>query len=250
MKARSLKLKVIKFCISNQNLHWRDPAGILLKFLDENEAKQVTMEMHRGVCGGHQHWKATTLNILRVGYYWPTLFNDIFTIVRACNECHKFAGKQKLLSLPLKPITASGPFQQWGLDFIGEVNPPSSEQHKWIIIATNYFTKWIEVVPTRNATDKVIINFLETNIFARFGCPSKLIIDNAQAFKYKAMINFCGSHEISLTHSTPYYPQWNGLVESSNKTLIGIIKKLLTENKKSWDSKLKYALWADRNNTK
>jgi hypothetical protein len=48
----------------------------------------------------------------------------------------------------------------------------------------------------------------------------------------------------------PYYPQGNGLVESSNKTLIRIIKKLLTENKKSWDSKLKYALWADRINTK
>jgi hypothetical protein len=64
------------------------------------------------------------------------------------------------------------------------------------------------------------------------------------------MIDFCGSHNISLTHSTPYYPQGNGLVESSNKTLIRIIKKLLTENKKSWDSKLKYALWDDRINTK
>jgi hypothetical protein len=249
-KARSLKLKAIKFCISNQSLYWRDPAGILLKCLDENEAKQVTTEMHRGVCGGHQHWKATTLKILRAGYYWPTLFSDVFSTVRACNECQIFAGKQKLLSLPLKPITASGPFQKWGLDFIGEINPPSSGQHKWILTATDYFTKWIEVVPTRNATDKVIMNFLETNIFSRFGCPSKLVTDNAQAFKSKAMIDLCGSHNISLTHSTPYYPQGNGLAESSNKTLIRIIKKLLTENKKSWDSKLKYALWADRINTK
>jgi hypothetical protein len=64
------------------------------------------------------------------------------------------------------------------------------------------------------------------------------------------MIDFCGSHNISLTHSTPYYPQGNGLAESSNKTLIRIIKKLLTENKKSWDSKLKYALWVDRISTK
>jgi hypothetical protein len=68
-KARSLKLKAIKLCISNQNLYWRDPGGILLKFLDENESKQVTIEMHIGVCGGHQHWKATTLNILRERYY-------------------------------------------------------------------------------------------------------------------------------------------------------------------------------------
>jgi hypothetical protein len=161
-----------------------------------------------------------------------------------------FAGKHKLSSLPLKPIIVSGLFQQWGLDFIGEINPPSSGQHKRILTSTNYFTKWIKVVTTRNATDKAIMNFLETNIFSRFGFPSKIIANNAQEFKSKAMINFCGSHNISLTHSTPYYPQGNVPEESSNKTLIGIIKKLLTENKKSWDSKLKYALWADRISTK
>jgi hypothetical protein len=132
-KARSLKLKDIKFFISNQSLYWRDPVGILLKCLDENEAKQITFEMHRGVCGGHQHLKATNLKIPREGYYWLVLLFDVFSIVRACNECQMFVGKHKLLSLPLKPINANSMFQQWGLDFIGEINPPSSGKHKWII---------------------------------------------------------------------------------------------------------------------
>jgi hypothetical protein len=175
MRSRSLKLKSIKFYILNQNLYWMDPAGILLKCLDENEAKQFITDMHRGVYGGHQHWKATSLNILREGYYQPTFFSDVFTTVRSCNEFQNFAGKQKLLSLPLKPITTSGPFQQWGLDFICEIYPPSSGQQKWILAATDYFTKWIKVVPTKNATDKVIMKFLETNIFARFGFPIKII---------------------------------------------------------------------------
>jgi hypothetical protein len=181
-KTRSLKLKAIKFCISNQSLYWRDPASILLKCLDENEAKQVTAEMHRGVCAGHQQWKSTTLNISRVGYYWPTLFSDVFSTIRDYNECQMFAGKQKLLSVPLKTINSSSLFQQWGLEFIGEINPCSNGQDKWILTDNDYFTKWIEVVPTRNATDKVIMNFLATNIFSRFGCPSKLVIDNPQAF--------------------------------------------------------------------
>jgi transposase InsO family protein len=137
-----------------------------------------------------------------------------------------------------------------GLYFICEINPPSSGQHKWILTATNYFTKWIEAVPTRNATEKVIMKFLETNIFARFGFPRKIITDNAHAFKSKSRIEFYGSHNITLIHSTPYYPQGNVLTKSSNKTLIKIIKKLLTENKKSRDSKLKYSLWDDRINTK
>jgi hypothetical protein len=67
-RARSLKLKAIKFFILNQNLYWRDPVGILLKCLDENEAKHVITDMHKGFCGGHQHWKATILKILRAGY--------------------------------------------------------------------------------------------------------------------------------------------------------------------------------------
>jgi hypothetical protein len=109
-KARSLKLKSIKFFISNQSLYWRDLVGILLRCLDENESKQVKTKMHRGVCGGHQHWKAKNLNIPREGYYYPTLFLDVFSTVRSCNECQMFAGKQKLPSLSLKPINASSLF--------------------------------------------------------------------------------------------------------------------------------------------
>ena len=64
------------------------------------------------------------------------------------------------------------------------------------------------------------------------------------------MVDMCDSMGIKLIHSTSYYPQGNGLAESSNKSLIRIIKKLLEDNKKNWDSKLKYALWADRVTTK
>jgi hypothetical protein len=155
-KTRSLKLKVVKYCNLNQNLYWKDTVGILLKCLDEDESKHDVNDMHKGFCGGHQHWKATTLKVLRVGYYCPTIFSDVFSMVRTCEECQKFDGKKKLLSLPLKPIIANNPFQQWGLDFIGEINPPSSGQHKWILTDTYYFTKWIEVVPTRNSTDKML----------------------------------------------------------------------------------------------
>jgi hypothetical protein len=103
----------------------------------------------------------------------------VFSQVRACEPCKKFAGKQKLMSMPLKPIISHGPFQQWGLDFIGEIHPPSSGKHKWILTSTYYFTKWIESIPPKNTTDKVIMTFLEGNIFSRFGCPRKMITDNS-----------------------------------------------------------------------
>jgi transposase InsO family protein len=136
------------------------------------------------------------------------------------------------------------------LEFIGEIHPPSSSQHKWILTATDYFSKWVEAIPTKNATDVVVINFLEENILTRFGCPRKIITDNAQAFKSMVVIDFCQKYNIILGHSTPHYPQGNGLVESSNKSLMRIIKKVLDNNKRQWHIHLKYALWANRIGTK
>ena len=94
------------------------------------------------------------------------------------------------MPLPLKPISIEAHFQQWGLDFIGEINPTSSGQHKWILTAIDYFTKWIEVVPTRQATNVVIIEFLINNILSRFGYPRRIIADNAKAFTSSKLVKF------------------------------------------------------------
>eukprot|EP00253_Pinus_taeda_P035356 PITA_35356 len=114
----------------------------------------------------------------------------------------------------------------------------------------DYFTKWIEAIPCRQANDSIIIQFRETSILSRFGCPEKIITDNAAAFKSKRMINFYHKYHITLGHSTSYYPQGNSLVESSNKSLINVIKKVLEENKKNWHKKLVNALWVDKLTTK
>jgi transposase InsO family protein len=135
------------------------------------------------------------------------------------------------------------------LDFIGEIHPPSSGQHRWILIAMDYFTKWIEVFPTSSASHNIIISFLE-DIIARFGYPNIIVTDNDAFFKSEPLVKFCEQFEISLIHSTPYYPQGNGLEESSNKILIKLIKRLLEDNKRVWDSKLKFSLWVDRVTTR
>ena len=105
-----------------------------------------------------------------------------------------------------------------------------------------YFTKWNEEIPTKQATDTVIIQFLETNIMSRFRCPINIITYNTVTFKSQKMEKFYKDYNITLGHSTSYYPQGNELAELSNKILMTIIKKVLTENKKDWHIHLKYAL--------
>eukprot|EP00253_Pinus_taeda_P005978 PITA_05978 len=173
------------------------------------EAKQVMQDFHEGDCGGHLFWKTTANKVLRAGYYWPKLFADVYKVVKSYHKCQIFEGR-------------------------------------WILIATDYFTKWIEAIPTRQATDAVIISFLENNILSRFGCLGKLITDNATTFKSRRMVEFFHKYHIILGHSTAYHPQGNGLAESSNKSLVNIIKKLLEINKKSWHKRLVNSLWTDR----
>jgi hypothetical protein len=117
-------------------------------------------DFHDSLCGGHHFWRTVAYNILKVGYFWPSLFTDVCENIRACVKCQKFFGKQQLKFFPLKPVVASRPFQQWGLDFIGEIHPTSSGQHRQILTTTYYFTKRIEAIPTRNSSHKVIISFL------------------------------------------------------------------------------------------
>jgi len=79
----------------------------------------------------------------------------------------------------LIPVFIEELFRQRWLDFVGKINPPSSGQYKWILIATNYFTKWVEAIPIRKANDQVVMKFLEEKIFSRFGCLVKIITNNA-----------------------------------------------------------------------
>jgi len=226
-------MKASKFCILDNALFWKNHECILLSFLIKEEANKVLKEFHVGDCSGHMYWKSTLDKILRARFYWPTLFADVKKFVTACHKCQVFEGKRKLLPLPLRPISTEKPFQQWGLDFIIEIHPSSSGQHKWILTATNYFNKWVEAISSRQVNDTVIIGFLKTNILSRFDCHEKIITDNAAAFKSKKLINFYNKYHIILGHSTAYNPQGNGLAESSNKSLINIIKSLLEGNKKN-----------------
>jgi hypothetical protein len=205
-KARFLKWKALKLSILEGNLYWKYPRGILLNYLLKDEAEKVLQEFQAGDCVGHLNWKATTNKILRGGLYCPTMFADVHHKVTSCHQCQLFEGKRKILLLPMKPISVEAPFQQWGLYFIRKIHPPSSAEHRWIITTTDYFTKWIEAVRSRQSTDSVIIKFLKNNILSCFGCPRKIITGNAAAFRSKKLIYFCNQYHIGLGHSTTYYP--------------------------------------------
>ncbi|KAH9291094.1 hypothetical protein KI387_044665, partial [Taxus chinensis] len=182
---------------------------------------------------------------MKAGYYWPTVFNDCYSWVKKCKKCAFFTGKERLAALPLRPISVNQPFMQWGLDFIGVINPNSSQGHKWIVTATDYFTKWTEAVVLKEANESNILDFYE-GIVTRFGAPATIISDNALAFLGTKITEWAVKNCVYLSTSSNYYPQGNGQAESTNKNLLRIIRRTLDENQRTWHTKLKSALWADR----
>ncbi|MGV7989023.1 hypothetical protein PJP10_32140, partial [Mycobacterium kansasii] len=80
----------------------------------------------------------------------------------------------------------------------------------------------------------------------RHGIPKKIVTDNGTPFKNKGVEKLCHKFGIRQSFSTPYYPPANGLAEAFNKTIVKILKKTVSENKRDWDEKLSEALWACR----
>ena len=111
--------------------------GVFLRCLEQEDAKKVIAELHDGPAGGHFSGDTTAHKILRARNYWPTLFKDGHAHARKCDTCQRSDGRQAKIAGPLKPVIISELFQQWGIEIIIEINPNSSLQHKYILIATD-----------------------------------------------------------------------------------------------------------------
>lgn len=104
----------------------------------------------------------------------------------------------------------------------------------------------MEAVALRDNKASSVAKFLYKNIMTRFGCPIGLVSDQGGHFLNKVIRKLTRLHLIIHKKSTVYYPQANGQAESSNKILLKIIRKIVSENKYDWDQKLDSALWAFR----
>jgi transposase InsO family protein len=115
-----------------------------------------------------------------------------------------------------------------------------------VLVATDYLTKWTEPVPLKNMMHKEVIQFILGHIIHRFGIPQTLTRDQGSSFMSLQVREFAESLKIKLLSSSPYYAQDNGQADSSNKTLIKLIKKKIEENPKMWHEVLSEALWSYR----
>jgi hypothetical protein len=133
------------------------------------------------------------------------MMNDCVKYQKGCEACQRFGNIQSAPAGVMNSIVKPWPFRGWGLDFIGEIHPGTSRGHRFILVATDYFTKWTEAVSLRNMTHWEVISFVQKHIIYQFGVPQTLTTDQGPSFISHQFREFTESMKIKFLNSSPYY---------------------------------------------
>ncbi|KAJ1700962.1 hypothetical protein LUZ63_000741 [Rhynchospora breviuscula] len=129
---------------------------------------------------------------------------------------------------------------------IGPIDPPALNGHRFILAATDYFSKWAEARSYREIKASDVVKFFTNQVLYRYENPRKIISDNGTVFKNTKVDDFAKKYKIERRYSSVYNPRANGLAEAFNKVLIKILRKTVGANQRNWHEKLPEALWAYR----
>ncbi|GJV58701.1 reverse transcriptase domain-containing protein [Tanacetum coccineum] len=239
-----------KFFKDVKHYFWEDPFlfkicadQVIRRCVFGKEAHDILMACHDGPTGGHHGANYTARKVFDSGFFWPTIYKDAHELVKNCNSCQRQGKVSQRDEMPQNSIQVCEIFDVWGIDFMGPF--PSSKGNKYILVAVDYLSKWVEAkaLPTNDA--RVVCKFLKS-LFARFGAPRAIISDRGTHFCNdqfaKVMLKYGVTHRLS----TAYHPQTSGQVEVSNRGLKRILERTVGENRTFWSDKLDDALWAFR----
>nr|GEW46183.1 reverse transcriptase domain-containing protein [Tanacetum cinerariifolium] len=154
---------------------------------------------------------------------------EAFEILKACHEG------------PSRGHHGANLTAKKGIDFMGPF--PSSKRNKYILVAVDYLSKWVEAkaLPTKDA--RVVVKLLKS-LFSRFGIPRAIISDRGTYFCNDQFTRVIIKYGVTHRLATSYHPQTSGQVEVSNYGLGRILERTVGENRTSWFDKLDDALWA------
>jgi hypothetical protein len=130
----------------------------LLRCTSQEEGKSLLAEIHSGVCGSHIGPRALSSKAKRQGFYWPTHVRHAEQITKTCEAYQNFSPHQEKPFAEIQLIPPIWPLQRWGIDLVGPL-PPSQWGNKFVVIAVEYFTRWIEAKPLASITSDLVKKF-------------------------------------------------------------------------------------------
>ena len=206
LEAEKIRRNAPRFWLSEDHkLYRRSYSGPYLLCVHPEESESLLEELHEEICGSHTGGRLLAHRALTQGYWWPNMQREAQEYAKKCDQCQRFAPNIHQPGGVLNPLSSPWPFAQWGLDIVGPF-PKAAGNKRYIIVGTDYFTKWVEAEPLANIRDVDAQKFIWKNIITRFGTPRTLISNNGLQFDSKSFREYCREFGIINRYSTPAYP--------------------------------------------
>ncbi|KAG7567995.1 Ribonuclease H-like superfamily [Arabidopsis thaliana x Arabidopsis arenosa] len=241
-----------KFFRDINHYYWDEPYlykkgtdGLFRRCIAEEEVQGVLEHCHGSAYGGHFATFKTVQKVLQAGLWWPSMFKDAYGFIAKCDPCQRMGNITRRNEMPQTPILEVEVFDVWGIDFMGPFNP-ASYGNKYILVAVNYVSKWVEAIASPTNDHKVVLKLFKSIIFPRFGIPKVVISDGGSHFINKVFESLLKKHGVKHKVATPYHPQTSGQVEVSNRQIKAILARVVGVSRRDWSTKLDDTLWAYR----
>ncbi|XP_071711084.1 uncharacterized protein [Rutidosis leptorrhynchoides] len=196
--ARKIRIKAPMYTVRDNVLYKKSFMGPLLRCVDPQEAEMVIREVHEGTCGMHLGFRTVVGKIMRLGYYWPSKYRDTSDVAKSC-----------------------------AIDLVG---PFPDGRH--LVVAVDFFTKWVEAKPLKSITGRQIVNFVWEDIVFRFGVPNEIVNDNGKQFAHDLFRAWYDGLNIKQSFSSVAHTQANGQLGVNIRDIVaGIKSRLGTDSK-------------------
>ncbi|MCO5570501.1 hypothetical protein L7F22_024223 [Adiantum nelumboides] len=243
-RVRAITKEAEDYVLIKDNLYKRGKDGQLQMCATEEEYVPILQQAHSGQAGGHFLAEKMAKSILYAGIWWPTLFMDAEEFIKRCDDYQRTKIPRGRDDMSLRPMMGARAFAKWGIGFVGPCPPAYKSHAQYIIVATDYLTKWVEAKAITKNDAKTIAQFLYENKFTRYGLPIEIVSDRGTHFVNEVIEQLLDEFMVIHRKSAPYQPQANGQAESTNKILVTVLTKIVSESRADWDQKLHSVLWA------
>lgn len=220
-----------------------DPGGpILVVAIPRTMSKQVLAACHDDPFGGHLGVHKT-YDKIKTRFYFPGMGKYVNKYVKTCARCQE---RKRAPFMPpglLQPITVGGVCERYGIDILGPF-PKSYKDNKYVVVATEYLTRFAIARALPDATTALIAMFVVEDLICTFGCPREILSDRGVQFRSNLMRDLLNYVQIKAKFTTAYHPQCNGLTERYNKTLVEMISKYIEKSQREWDRMLHLLMFA------
>ncbi|XP_071695749.1 uncharacterized protein [Rutidosis leptorrhynchoides] len=190
-EARKIKMKAPMYLLDKGVLYRKSFLGPHLRYLNPTQTESIIREVHEGMCALHSGHKIVASKIMRLGYYWSSMYRDAAEVIRKCQSCQLHAPVSKAPRHPMIPVASPWPFCKWAIDIVGPF-PAGPGGVKFL-----------------------------------FGIPNEIVSDNGTQFEGNPFSDWCQELNIKQTFTSVSHPQANGQCEVTNRDIIlGITARL------------------------